>query len=517
MKRLPARPSVAHLKAQAKDLLRDYRAGDRAAFERLREALPVARGRDDAELADLALRLHDMQSCVGREYGFPSWSELRTCVEWQRVRAEDGALSRWFDLVYGAGFDPPRPAAAERVYDELGAERRADPFVACAAGDEAIVRQTLERDPGWVNRAGSLLEMTPLVAVTFSTLVRLPRFADGLRRCARILLDAGADRDATWAPAAFPGAAFGALYGAAGHAHDPALTRMLLEAGADPNDGESLYHSLDGPDLECTRLLLEAGAIVSGGNALFHVLDRENLPGLELLLAHGGDPNEFSDSLGRPLHHAIRRGRSLAHIDALLAAGADPTAPASSGVSAELLAFRFGRTDIVARFGSDEPPAAHDRFLGACARADRDAAAALLATQPALLSELSEEQLRLLPVLAESGRRDAVELMVALGWPIDVRGGDWSASALNLAVFRGDAQLTEFLLEHGARWTEEHGYEDNVMGTLSFVSGAQTESDGDWLGCARALVAHGMPRPPARYSFAEDVEAYFAGLPANSG
>lgn len=38
--------------------------------------------------------------------------------------------------------------------------------------------------------------------------------------------------------------------------------------------------------------------------------------------------------------------------------------------------------------------------------------------------------------------------MVELGWPIAARGGGWDATALNLAVFRGDENLAAFLLAH---------------------------------------------------------------------
>ena len=51
-----------------------------------------------------------------------------------------------------------------------------------------------------------------------------------------------------------------ALYGAAGIRHDPELTQALLEAGADPNDGESVYHSTEAESPDCLRILLEHGA-----------------------------------------------------------------------------------------------------------------------------------------------------------------------------------------------------------------------------------------------------------------
>ena len=74
---LPERSNLDHLRKQAKDLLRQYRARDPAALAAVRQHLPAANDKSDAELSTMLLQLRDAQSCIARQYGFPSWHELK--------------------------------------------------------------------------------------------------------------------------------------------------------------------------------------------------------------------------------------------------------------------------------------------------------------------------------------------------------------------------------------------------------------------------------------------------------
>jgi ankyrin repeat protein len=522
MKKLPPKANFDHLKKQAKELLRLYRAGDAAAIACFVENLPAAAHRTDDEVIALDLRLHDAQSCIAREYGFASWADLSHFVEANAYAHREQALliDRWLRLAYGGdvtgNYDAARPRVAAQLRQEHPGLLATDTYVACAAGQLDTVSQAISADPQWINRAGGPLNLPPLVAVTHSCLGQLPEFAARLRECAHHLLQAGADPNQRignrFPPASLanPDEAgpLSALYGAAGVNRDPALTEMLLKAGANPNDGESLYHSLENPD--CTRLLLQYGARVGGTNALRRALDMPDATALELLLAHGGDPNEPAGEgptkiWGAPLLRAIAVRRSPRHIAALLAAGADPKARTQAGVSAWRLATQVGLPEVAELLraaGAQEALSADDEFVAACARADASTARRIQAQHPELPRSLPEERLRLLPDAAAWGSSAAVKVMVELGWPIAARGADWDTTALNQAVFSGDAELTAFLLAHGASWHEQHGYGDNVLGTLSWASINEPMdiSSPDWVGCARALMAHGLPnieRDPA--------------------
>jgi Lon protease-like protein len=77
---LPERPHLDHLKAQAKDLLDLQRRADPGALARIRAALPELRHAPDEHIARARFALHDAQSAIAREYGFPSWAKLRAHV-----------------------------------------------------------------------------------------------------------------------------------------------------------------------------------------------------------------------------------------------------------------------------------------------------------------------------------------------------------------------------------------------------------------------------------------------------
>ncbi len=519
MKQLPAFPHLSHLKKQAKELLRNYQENNPDAIQRFIEFLPAVQGASSAQLRDLELHLHDAQSCIAREYGFASWAALKAHVEVVALRqlSREDALKRWLLLVYGGGYDGPRPAKAVRLLRERPGLLGDDPYLACAVGNEALLRQTLAGNPAWVNEAGGPMQMLPLIAVTHSGLVREEEFGDALVNCARLLVDHGANPDQTWTSPEFPDSPLSAVYGAAGKNHHAGMTRLLLERGANPNDNESLYHSMESADLTCTRLLLEAGAKVDGTNAIGHALDYDRPEGLRLLLAHGGNAG-FPGASDYPIFHAIRRGRSIEHVQMLLDAGADRDARNSHGQTPHRFALLYGQVEVAALLRGAETNDAlstEDAFVAACARGDREMVMRMLSETPDIVRRLSEKQLGQLPNLAAQGNFAAVKTMVEAGWPVTARGGDWNASALNLAVYRGDAPMTEFLLSHGADWQQKHGFGGNAMGTLSYasVNNVGEFEQGDWVACAKSMITHGMPVPPLdRYEFSDEVTEYFEGL-----
>src|SRR5205814_5307261 len=105
-----------------------------------------------------------------------------------------------------------------------------------------------------------------------------PARTPGFLRAATALLDAGADPNTGfWTTGQFPERET-ALYGAAGVAHHAELTRLLLERGADPNDGETVYHAPETYDCAAMKVLVESGGLSddSLGTMLLRKADRHD-------------------------------------------------------------------------------------------------------------------------------------------------------------------------------------------------------------------------------------------------
>jgi hypothetical protein len=317
MNPLPNRLNLDHLKKQAKELIRLYRARDAAAMARFRSTLPATAGLSNEDLSTRGLRLHDAQSCLAREHGFASWPDLKRYVEVQAVAQKERVVRvlHWLQLIYrgdvSGTVNRANPRVALRILADDPELVAGNPYLACAIGDERALQQAIQADPAWVNLSGGPLRLPPLFAVAHSSLLRVEEFRERLHRSAELLITAGADVNqhihSRWPPGSLsePDQRYplSTLYGAAGSNHDSALTKLLLKAGANPNDGESLYHSLENP--ACTRLLLEHGARIAESNAIYRSIDLDDDSALKLLLQHGGDPNEPARNV--PLTDWVRR------------------------------------------------------------------------------------------------------------------------------------------------------------------------------------------------------------------
>ena len=330
---------------------------------------------------------------------------------------------------------------------------------AAILGDDAAVRRFLAGDPSSATAKGGPRGWDALTHLCFSRYLRLDRArSDGLVRAAGALLDAGASANTGWFENDHqPHPEWeSALYGAAGIAHHPGLTRLLLERGADPNDGEVAYHTPEGFDNEAMIVLLESGRLTADSLAtmLLRKLDWTDYDGAALILGHGHDPNYLSHWGDRALDHSLKRDNRLRFIELILDHGADPTLADKNGRSAIAIAARMGRADALELFARRGFPVAlegDDAFLAACARADEAAARAMVDAETGRVARVQAEDPGVIVRFAGAGNTEAVRLLLDLGFDPAARdprhGGQ---TALHVASWRERADTVELLAGRGA-------------------------------------------------------------------
>jgi len=299
-----------------------------------------------------------------------------------------------------------------------------DIHTAAVVGDDTAVRRFIERDPSSVNATSEPYGGDALVYLCLSKFLRLDASrTDAFLRAAAALVDAGANPNSGFWTKGQHRERETALYGAAGVAHHTAMTKLLLERGADPNDVEVVYHSPETRDNAVLHTLVETGRLTQESLRLMLVrkIDWHDDDGVKYLLEHGADAKLHGKPGWTALHHALVRDNSLAIITLLLDHGADP-AIVEDGLTAVARAAREGRGDVLEAFqsrGISTDLDGLDRLIAACASGDTPKAGGLAGAEPRLVAELHAMGGELLARFSGTGNLAGVGVLLDLG--VDVR------------------------------------------------------------------------------------------------
>jgi len=487
-KQLPARPSLEHLKKQAKDLLSALEGADPSAIETVRRYFP----------SQHSVGLNDAQLVVAREYGFESWPKLKDHVEAiHRTSVED----QFFTAVQESRIDEARQLWAEHQ-DAI----RGDLKCALRAGDREAVEAACQAHPGLINESLPPYDQPALSYISFSPLLKAPEFEAGLLSTARYLLSSGADPNGStqrdWGVETV-------LFGASGYSNNPRLTKMLLDAGASPNDGESLYHSSehDG-DNECVRYLLEAKPSQDEMNwCMKRKLDFEDPEGLKLYLDHGANPNRTNPRTA--LSHAVLRRRSPEILGMLVDAGADPNVPDEDGIAPYGMARRIGNREA-AQFlldhGARPDLGPEDAILAAAVDGNLGLLRDLIEKHPDVVQEISERSKQpgdgfpgsspmTLHEMARYGHLEVVRALLDIGMKPDFRN-EWDQTPLHWASIAARTEVARLLLDRGAVlnvYDAEH--HSDPLGWALWGSSNWNDDHGDYAATVRLLIERGALVP----------------------
>ncbi len=488
---LPSLPSLEHLKNQAKDLVKQFKAHSPEALHRVQSRLPRAANATAETLQVSGLTLSEAQFVLAREYEFPSWPRLKRHIETSQPDSE-AALE-----------------AFKRAVRE---------------GDSGKLRTLLRNSAALRTQINAPL-------FSFDSPAVLNAASRNDRKTLDVLLEFGADINArsTWWAGGF---------GVLPHS-DPEFAAYLVERGvgvdvwaaagmnrldrlealiqdnpalvnARGGDGQSPLHFA--ASVEIARFLLDHGAEIDlrdldhgSAPAQWMAADRPEV--CRYLLSRGAELDIFM---------AVQLG-DLSLIKQALAADPDSlrarvnkgrltsgdsngghiyTYTLRTGISPLYLAVELGHAEIVRFLLERCSPT--ERLLAACLGADEATAQSLLAEHPGLLTSLLPEHKRLIADAAWAHKTDAVRLMLQLGFDIETHG-DNDSTPLNRAAVRGYADLIELLLAHGASLEAQNEFGGKPLSACLWGAENFRDPNGDYVASVEKLLVANAPLSDLRY------------------
>ena len=472
----------------AKALKASYEAGEPNAISRLRINPPR---RDGAELKHA-----DYLHVVARENQFNSWPIMKEAIA--RLGMDRAARQQRLKIALWHG---QTQVIRDLVWD--------DPEVAqgafglqCALYEPQVLQDLAENPKLVVTEFGG---RRPLLHLTFSKAFdAFPEREAQMFEIAQALVDAGADVNDSFPAPGDEEHSLSALYGAIGHAGNLRLGQWLLDRGADPNDGESLYHACEIGKADGVRMLLAAGANPNETNALKRAMDFDDIEMVQLLLGAGADPNAGTEGW-TALHHAALRMSKAPVCRAILDAGADPSR-IGRGVSAYAVAKVYGNIE----FAQMMTPVPLSRDEALLAKAAEGQALDNTYIDPEKLPDVYLELVREFAGIPE--KRAHLEALIKLGMPWD-RPDDMGVTPVQIAGWLGQPEMLTFFLNLRPNLGHINSYGGTLLSTILHGADNNPErADRDYIGCLRVVLEEGvaLPRRAIAGTGNSDIRAFLA-------
>lgn len=304
---LPPRPSPAHLKKQAKQLLKQFRDADNEALEQIRLYFPSP---------DQFNTLRDAQLVVARAYGYSGWTDLLQAVDERLLNSLDPAelADRFVDLAclqYNGQDSDLRLDHAQRILQKTPELAEHNFITAVISNQFDLVQRSLKADPSLASTVAGPRQWPPLLYLAYSR-IRKPGNQQNAIQITRQLLDHGADPNAYiilnnqyrfTVLTGIMGEGEGGIIHQPPHPYAQQMARLLLDAGANPNECQGLYNTaFTESEDSWLKLLVEYGLDrdstltwnpeIRTFDFLLEMAVRRNFPSrVEYLLQQGADPN----------------------------------------------------------------------------------------------------------------------------------------------------------------------------------------------------------------------------------
>lgn len=482
------------LRRLAKRLAKDHALGLATARERLRVHPPRPEG--------TKLRHADYLHVIAQEHNFASWRALKLAAE--TVGLDRAALQQRLKMALAHG----QNRVVEYLLNEHPDLSDGLLGVQIALYDLKAVRAALWADPKAATR--KLGPRSPMAHLCFSTWHRVhPELSDDMMAIAELLLANGADANESISVSSDNDHQLSVLYGALGHANNMRLAKWLLENGANPNDGESLYHATELGHHDGLDMLIAHGVDPRGTNALLRAMDFYDHEAVRKLIAAGGDVNEFAaEEVGGELpwvlpalHQAARRMSGPQMIDVLMEAGADPSLRYDGMTSygyARVFGNRVLAAAIEARGKAPELTSVETLLANAADGLDTEGQFVDTALLPQTYRDI------LCTLLAMPGKLPHVKRLVSLGLEWD-RPNREGLTPVQLAGWEGLPEVMEYFLTLKPDLGHINGYGGTLLSTIIHGSeNCPNRKERDYLACLELALTEGVALPRRAIELAGD-------------